>query len=118
MTLTLLGLVTISSWATENRNRVDLLYWLYEISLTPINNIIFTNKVLINTGLLHSHALSADAIWADHSTWASCFSAILKYQAEGLSRLPGPPVASVYLAAEGGAALGIFHTFEVEGIFL
>ena len=68
--------------------------------------------------MLHSHTLSADAIWADNSTWASCFSAILKYQAEGLSWLPGPPVASVYLAAKGVAALSIFLLAEVEGIFL
>ena len=67
---------------------------------------------------LYLHFLSTDTIWADRATRASCFGAVFKCQAEGLSRLPGPPVASVYLAAEGVAAFGIFLTAEVEGIFL
>ena len=84
----------------------------------PFSNIIFTNAVLINTGLLHSQFLSADTIWADSAAWASCFGAVVKCQAEGLSWLPGPPVATVYLATEGVAALSICLLAEVKGIFL
>ena len=68
--------------------------------------------------LLYSQLLSTDTIWADDATWGSCCGAVVKYQAEGLSRLPGPPVASVYLAAEGVAALSVCLLAEVEGIFL
>ena len=68
--------------------------------------------------LMYSHFLPTDAIWADRATRASCFSAVFKCQAEGLSWLPGPPFAAVYLAAEGVAALGIVLLAEVDGIFL
>ena len=68
--------------------------------------------------LMYSHFLPTDAIWADRATWTSSFSAVFKCQAEGLSRLPGPPLASVQLAAEGVAALSINLFAEVNGIFL
>ena len=84
----------------------------------PFSNIIFTNAVLINAGLLHSQFLSADTIWADGAAWAFCFGAVVKCQAEGLSWLPGPPFAAVYLAAEGVAALSIYLPAEVDGKFL
>ena len=68
--------------------------------------------------LMYSHFLPTDAIWADRATWTSSFSAVFKCQAEGLSRLPGPPVAAVYLAAEGVAALSIYLPAEVDGKLL
>ena len=67
---------------------------------------------------LYSHFLSTDTIRADCATRVSWFSAVFKCQAEGLSWLPGPPFAAVYLAAEGVAALGIVLLAEVDGIFL
>ena len=80
--------------------------------------MIFRSHTIRGDTTLYSHFLSTDTIWADDATWGSCCGAVVKYQAEGLSWLPGPPVASVYLATEGVAAFGIFLTAEVEGIFL
>ena len=76
------------------------------------------NRSVNKPSPMYSHFLSTDTIWADRATRASCFSAVFKCQAEGLGRLPGPPVAAVYLAAEGVAALSIYLPAEVDGKFL
>ena len=80
--------------------------------------MIFRSHTIRGDTTLYSHFLSTDTIWADRATRASCFGAVFKCQAEGLGRLPGPPVAAVYLAAEGVAALSIYLPAEVDGKFL
>ena len=113
MTLTLVCLVTITGRATE-----FVFAFILTLGIICLIGMIFRSHTNGGDTSLYSHFLSADTIWADRATRASCFSAVFKCQAEGLSRLPGPPVAAIYLAAEGVAALSIYLPAEVDGKFL
>ena len=62
--------------------------------------------------------LPTDAIRADGITGRSWSCAILKSQAERLTRLPWPPVALVQLATEWVAVLSVLLLAEVNGVFL
>ena len=58
--------------------------------------------------------LSADAIFTNVAARAPCYCTVLKCKAERLCWLPGPPVASIQLAAKCMAALCIILLTEVH----